>query len=67
MIDMKWFVDDTSAMKTRIRLGIAIVGLCVLVGLMAFFASAHAQTSTATPLPSPTPFPPFVPGRTPRP
>jgi hypothetical protein len=74
---------ETSAMKKRsiqlrdpaasmrIRSGFAFLSVCVLVGLVAFFAGAHAQVATpipaatATPAPTATPFPPFAPGRTP--
>jgi hypothetical protein len=59
------------AASTRIRSGIAFVSVCVLVGLVTFFAGAHAQVTTpipaatATPAPTATPFPTFVPGRVP--
>ena len=61
------------SMNTRIRSGIAFLGVCVLVGLVAFFAGAHAQVATqspgatATPARTATPFPTFAPGITPRP
>ena len=63
------------AASTRIRPGIAFLGVCVLVGLVAFFAGARAQvatpvpaaTATATPAPTATPFPTFAPRSTPRP
>src|SRR5262249_15769718 len=80
------YLVETSAMKrrsiqlrhpatsTRIRSGIAFLSVCVLVGLVAFFAGAHAQVATPTPSPAatptpapPTPFPPFAPLRSPRP
>ena len=59
--------------KPRIRSRIAFLSVCILVGLVAFFAAAHAQVATpnqaatATPAPTATPFPRFVPGGTPRP
>jgi hypothetical protein len=77
------YLVETSAMKkrsiqlrhraasTRIRSGIAFVSVCVLVGLVTFFAGAHAQVATpipaatATPAPTATPFPTFAPGRAP--
>ena len=77
--------NETSAMKkrsiqlrhpaasTRMRSGIAFVSVCVLLGLVAFFAGAHAQVATpipaatATPAPTATPFPTFAPLSTPRP
>src|SRR6266436_5840614 len=77
------YLVETSAMKkrsiqlphpaasTRIRWGIAFLSVCVLVGLVAFFAGAHAQVATpipaatATPAPTATPFPTFAPGRVP--
>ena len=77
--------NETSAMKkrsiqlrhsvasTRMRSGIAFVSLSVLLGLVAFFAGAHAQVATpipaatATPAPTATPFPTFAPLSTPRP
>jgi len=57
------------AASTRIRLGIAFVSVCVLVGLVAFFAGAHAQVATpsGTPSPTATPFPTFAPLITPTP
>ncbi len=60
-------------MNTRIRSGIAFLSVCVLVGLMAFFAGARAQLPTqspsgiATPAPTATAFPTFAPGTTPHP
>jgi len=77
--------DETSAMKkrsiqlrhpaaiTRMRSGIAFVSVCVLLGLVAFFAGARAQVTTpipaatATPAPTVTPFPTFAPRTSPRP
>ena len=55
--------------NTRTRSGIALMAVCVLVGLVAFFAGARAQgpAATATPAPTATPFPTFAPGRPPRP
>jgi len=79
------YLVETSAMKrkpiqlqhlatiTRIPSGIAFLSVCVLVGLVAFFAGAHAQVATqspaatATPAPTATPFPTFAPPSTPRP
>jgi hypothetical protein len=79
------YLVETSAMKrrsiqlrhpatsTRIRSEIAFLSVCVLVGLVAFFAGAHAQVATpgpaatATPAPTATPFPNFSPLRPPRP
>ena len=78
---------ETSAMKkrsiqlrhpaasTRIRSGTAFLSVCVLVGLVALFAGAHAQvttpipaaTATVTPAPTASPFPTFAPLMTPRP
>jgi hypothetical protein len=61
------------AASTRIRPGIIFFSVCVLVGLVAFFAGAHAQVATpvpvttATPAPTATPFPTFAPHTTPRP
>jgi hypothetical protein len=61
------------AASTRIRSGIAFLSVCVLVGLVALFARAHAQVATpipaatATPAPTATPFPTFAPLTTPRP
>ena len=61
------------AASTRIRSGIAFVSVCVLLGLVAFFAGARAQVttpipaSTATPAPTVTPFPTFAPRTPPRP
>src|SRR5215831_7317648 len=60
--------------STRIRPEIAFLSVCVLVGLVTFFAGAHAQVATpnpaasATPTPAPTatPFPTFAPLSTPR-
>jgi hypothetical protein len=55
------------------RSGIAFLSVCVLVGLVAFFAGAQAQigtpnpAATATPAPTSTPFPTFAPLSTPRP
>jgi hypothetical protein len=57
------------AASTRIRSGIVFLGVCVLVGLVAFLAGARAQvatpipagTATATPAPTATPFPTFAP------
>jgi hypothetical protein len=60
-------------MNTRIRSGIIFLSVCVLVGLVAFFAGAHAQVATqspgatATPARTATPFPTFGPGATPHP
>ena len=77
--------NETSAMKkrsiqlrhpaasTRMRSGIAFVSVCVLLGLVAFFAGAHAQVATpipaatATPAPTATAFPTFAPRTPPRP
>jgi hypothetical protein len=54
------------AASTQILSGIAFVSVCVLVGLVIFFADAHAQVATpASPSPTATPFPRFVPGGTP--
>jgi hypothetical protein len=79
------YLVDTSPMKkrsiqlpppaasTRIRLGLVFLSVCILVGLVAFFAGANAQVATpipaatATPAPTATPFPPFAPRSTPRP
>jgi hypothetical protein len=78
---------ETSAMKRRsiqlrhpaagmrIPSGIALLCVCLLVGLAAFFVGAHAQVATpnpaasATPTPArtATPFPTFAPASTPRP
>jgi len=59
------------ALSARIRLGIAFICVCVLVGLVAFFAGAHAQVATpstgASATPSPTAFPTFAPRITPHP
>jgi hypothetical protein len=61
------------SMNTRMRSGIIFLSVCVLVGLVAFFAGAHAQVATqspgttATPARTPTPFPTFAPGTTPHP
>ncbi|MGC1322914.1 MAG: hypothetical protein WA849_12085 [Candidatus Udaeobacter sp.] len=58
---------------TRMRSGIAFVSVCVLLGLVAFSAGAHAQVTTpipaatATPAPTATPFPTFAPRTPPRP
>jgi hypothetical protein len=60
-------------MNTRIRPGIAFLGVCVLVGLVAFFAGAHAQVATqsptgiTTPMPTATPSATVAPLTTPRP
>jgi len=77
--------NETSAMKkrsiqlrhpaaiARMRSGIAFMSVCVLLGLVAFFAGAHAQVTTpapaatATPAPTATAFPTFAPRSTPRP
>jgi hypothetical protein len=76
--------NEASAMKkrsiqlrhpasTRMRSGIAFVSAWVLLGLVAFFAGAHAQVTTpapagtATPAPTATAFPTFAPRSTPRP
>ena len=77
--------NETSAMKkrsiqlrhpaaiTRMRSGIAFVSVCVLLGLVAFFAGAHAQVATqsptgiATPAPTATRSPTVAPLTTPRP
>src|SRR5215813_12737543 len=71
------YLVETSAMKrrsiqlrhpatsTRIRSGIAFLSVCVLVGLVAFFAGAYAQVATpnaaatTTPAPTATPFATF--------
>ena len=63
------------AASTRIRSGIVFLSMCVLVGLVALFAGAHAQvttpipaaTATVTPAPTTSPFPTFAPLMTPRP
>jgi hypothetical protein len=58
---------------TQVRSGFAFVSVCVLVGLVAFFAAARAQvatpspTATATPAPTATLFPTVAPRITPRP
>jgi hypothetical protein len=57
----------------RIWSRLAVISVCVLVGLVAFFAGAHAQvatpssTATATPAPTATPFSTVPPRTTPRP
>ena len=62
-----------SAASMRMLSGIAFVSVCVLLGLVAFFAGAHAQVATpipaatATPAPTATPFPTFAPRTPPRP
>ena len=63
------------SMKKGIQSWIAQVSACMLVGLVAFLARAHAQVATpnsavsATPTPRPTatPFATFAPASTPRP
>ena len=59
----------------RITSGIALLSVCLLVGLAAFFVGAHAQvappnpaaSATPTPARTATPFPTFAPASTPRP
>jgi hypothetical protein len=57
----------------RIRSRLAVISVCVLVGLVGFFAGAHAQvatpsaTATATAAPTATPFATVPPRTTPRP
>jgi len=43
------------SMNTRIRSGIIFLSVCVLVGLVAFFAGAHAQVATQSPGATATP------------
>jgi hypothetical protein len=60
-------------MNTRVRSGIALLSVCVLVVLVVFFAGAHAQVATqsptgiSTPAPTATRAPTVAPLITPRP